>query len=148
MQFAYKDATWEVTGLNRAGQSGELTGQCAPQDLTEGMVSAYYTAPSGVLIPRTQAEIDAIDFTAGKDATLASTTADCQSHIYGYYPAPVQQSMTMGVYPSEMYDVMVVFIAACIEYENSLNDQLEAATDQAAIDLILAGIVWPLPEVA
>ena len=147
MQFSYLD-TDEVTGLNRAGVAPELTGQCTPQQLTHGMVAEYYTAPSGVLTPKSQAEIDVIEFNASKASTLTKTTADCQTHIYSYYSAPVQQSMTIGVYPSEMYDVMVVFIAACIEYENSLNDQLELTVDQAEIDVILAGIIWPLPEEA
>ena len=147
MNFAYKD-TDEVTGLNRAGVAPELTGQCTPQQLTHGMVAEYYTAPSGVLTPKSQVEIDVIEFNASKASTLTKTTADCQTHIYSYYSAPVQQSMTIGVYPSEMYDAMVVFIAACIEYENSLNDQLEAAVNQAAIDTILAGVTWPVPEEA
>jgi len=145
MQFSYLD-TDEVTGLNRAGVAPELTGTCTNAQRTNGMVAEYYTAPSGVLTPKTQVEVEAIEFDNSKATTLTQTTADCQAHIYSYYSAPVQQSMTIGVYPSEMYDAMVVFIAACIEYENSLNDQLEAAMDQEAIDLILAGITWPVPE--
>ena len=147
MNFAYKD-TDEVTGLNRAGVAPELTGQCTPQQLTHGMVAEYYTAPNGVLTPKTPEAIDAIEFNNSKATTLAKTTTDCQVHIYGYYSAPVQQSMTLGVYPSEMYDVMVVFIAACVEYENSLHDQLEVATTQSEIDTILAGVTWPVPEEA
>ena len=59
MNFAYL-ADNTVTGLNRAGQGEELTGQCTSIQRTQGMVAEYYTAPAGVLTPKSQNEIDAL----------------------------------------------------------------------------------------
>ena len=60
LNFAYLiDGT--VTGLNRAGQGSEITGNCTSQDLTNGMVAGYYTAPAGVLTPMTAGEIGDVD---------------------------------------------------------------------------------------
>ena len=67
----------------------------------------------------------------------------CQAYIYSFYPPPIQQSMALGIYPSEMLTVMTVFIAACIEAENIANEQYEIATTEAELEAV--SIVWPTP---
>jgi len=71
MKFAYKeDGT--VTGLNRAGQEGELTGNCTPQELVWGMASEYYTAPTGTLVPMSAEDKETYDTQKDKDAKLVA----------------------------------------------------------------------------
>jgi len=69
---------------------------------------------------------------------------NCSNNIYSFYPVPVQQSMALGIYPSEMSDVMVLFIADCIETENTLNEQYELATTEAELEAVV--INWPIPS--
>lgn len=145
MNFAYKE-DGVVTGLNRAGQGGELTGNCTPQELVHGMVAEYYSAPDGTLLAKSQAEIDILEFNSKKETSKLQVKQECQDHIYKYYPAPIQQSMALGIYPSEQNDVMVLFIASCVEYENTINDDLTAVTTEFQVDQIMANISWPTPE--
>jgi len=52
--------------------------------------------------------------------------------------------MALGIYPSEMSDEMVLFIADCIETENTLNEQYELATTEAELEAVV--INWPIPS--
>ena len=78
MKFAYKeDGT--VTGLNRAGQEGELTGTCSyTEDMTVlepyKMDVRFYTAPGGVLVAASASEQAQLIKQIEKDKALAMQT--------------------------------------------------------------------------
>lgn len=72
MKFTYKtDGT--VTGFNRGSVPPELSGECSPQELIWGMVIEYYTAPSGTLIPLSQEDKEALEYSKDVDNALSIT---------------------------------------------------------------------------
>lgn len=153
MEFAHL-ADHTVTGFNRAAQpdTDEITGTCTPQHWNVAPPNSYdvrmYVEVDGVPIAKSKPEIDAILWDDVKQSAMTDVRDACQRNIYDYFSAPVQQSMSLGIYPSEKTDAMTMFIANCIEYENLKHDELSAATTQFQIDQIMAGIAWPVPEVA
>jgi hypothetical protein len=77
--------------------------------------------------------VEAADYPAkrlasAKEEMQQANKAACTARILGRYPAPIQQSAALGVYPVDVRDTMVEFIAACIAEENRLFDLIEAAT--------------------
>lgn len=146
MEFARLSDT-EVTGYNRGAilGSAEITGTCTAQDWTVSPPYTWdvrmYSAPNGVLTAKTQEEVDIIIFSELKLSSQQQVKTDCQGHIYAAYPAPIQQSMSLGIYPSEQCDAMILFIAECIEEEDRVNDLIAAALNQDELDA--ATPIWP-----
>jgi len=71
MKFAYtEDGT--VTGLNRAGQEGELTGNCTPQELVWGMDVEAYSVVDEVFTPMSAEEHEAYDAQKAKETKLVA----------------------------------------------------------------------------
>jgi hypothetical protein len=79
---------------------------------------------------------------AEKSAVQQANKAACTAHILGRYPMPIQQSAALGVYPVDVRDTMVEFIAACIAEENRVFDLVEAATSIPQLAAI-SGPTWP-----
>lgn len=79
---------------------------------------------------------------AEKSAVQQANKAACTAHILGRYPMPIQQSAALGVYPVDVRDTMVEFIAACIAEENRVFDLVEAATSISQLATISVP-TWP-----
>lgn len=78
---------------------------------------------------------------ADKARVQAANKTVCENHILKRFSLPIQSSMSMGVYPADMKDAMVSFIAACIAEENRVFDLVVAAATQEELLSIIP--VWP-----
>jgi len=141
IEFTYEGIT--VLGFDMPLTEGTQVGTCTAQEMSWDREAQYYTAPGGVLTPMTPQEMEVVEFDNQKIYAKDDVKTSCQNHIYNNYSAPIQQSMALGIYPSEQCDTMVQFIADCIAMENTNNDLLEAATTATCISDIVDAIVWP-----
>ena len=127
----------EVKGLNRAGQEGEETGTCTPQELTLGMVSEYYTSENGVLTPKSQAEIDAVDAEHVKEAN-ASKAEQAQTKLIATL-AMNDTAVKYGLPP--VMDIIQQYKAE--DTINELQGEIANPTDDAAYEPDTPEIVIP-----
>lgn len=66
--------------------------------------------------------------TSERERIQKAHKASCQQVIYEEYPAPIQSSASLDVYPSAVKEAMVERIALIIAEENRVYDLLDKAT--------------------
>lgn len=137
----FSSVTNRGTGCFREPAEGEFFRDIPPQDC--GWFNVYperYMWDGNKLVEWTglAAEI----FATKKAQTQATNKAACRLRILAKYPLETQSSALMGVYPAEVKDAMVAFIAACVVEENRVFDLVEAATTEEALESVDKP-VWP-----
>ena len=84
---------------------------------------------------------EAEQFQAEKDRVQTDNKSACENHILKRYPLTTQSSMDMGIYPVELKEAMIDWIAACIAEENRVFDLVGAATTREELASIIP--TWP-----
>lgn len=139
----------QVTKLGQgATEPNEKEGEITPQQLTVlpqeyNMSAKMYEVVNSIFQAKSEAAREALILADIRSAKQSVIKAQCQEYIYGIYPAPIQSSLSLGIYSSTDVDIAREFIAACIEEENRVFDLLasEDITSVSEIDAIEP--IWP-----
>ena len=91
--------------------------------------------------PTAQQLADA-ELPAAKAFAIDANRAEARRRIEAKWPAPVQRSAALGVYPQATVDTMVANIAAVIAAENAAADLIDVATTVAEVEAVQPN--WPV----
>ena len=82
MNFSYLE-NGTVTGLNRVAMpdTDELTGTCTPQDLIHGYTAEFYTAPEGIITPKSQGTVDELKAVNTWETSKQKATDSALKHL-------------------------------------------------------------------
>lgn len=142
-KLIFDSITLRGIGCNREPMEGEFAIERQPSDCAWfNVYPERYQYVDGVFSEVPQDILDAEMLIEAKQNLQTSNKAVCRKHIISKYPLETQSSAVLGVYPAEVKEVMVSFIAACIAEENRVFDLVEAVTTAEELEAVDKPI-WP-----